>query len=63
MDIAALSTSLSQVNIRSQVGNAILDKTMDTNEVLGQGLIEMIDAASMERSVNPEIGGQFDLRV
>lgn len=63
MDIAGLSMDLANVSTMSKVGTAVLGKTLDTNEALGAGLVEMIDAAAMERSVNPAVGGQFDLRV
>ena len=63
MDIAGVSMALSNVSLQSKVGTAVLDKTMDTNEVLGQGLVQMIDAAAMERSVNPSVGGNFDLSI
>lgn len=63
MDIAALSTALSTSSIQSQVSVAVLGKTMDTNESLGAGLVQMIDSAAMERSVNPHIGSNLDLRI
>lgn len=63
MDITALSMSLTQLNTKSQVGTAVLSKTMDSNEALGEGLVQMMNAASMERSVNPTIGGNFDFRI
>lgn len=63
MDIAGLSMDLANISTMSKVGTAVLDKTMDTNEQLGQGLVAMIDAAAMERSVNPSVGGMFDMRV
>lgn len=63
MDIAGLSMSLANSATLSKVGTAVLDKAMDTNEQMGQGLVAMIDSAAMERSVNPSVGGNFDLRV
>ena len=63
MDIAGVSMALSNVSLQSQIGTAVLDKAMDTNETLGQGLVQMIDAAAMERSVNPSIGSNFDLKL
>lgn len=63
MDIAGLSMDLANISTMSKVSTAVLGKTLDTNEALGAGLVEMIDAAAMERSVNPAVGGQFDLRV
>ncbi len=61
MDIASLSMNLSTIEVQSQVSVAMLDKTMDMGETLGQGLVQMIDAAAMERSVHPEIGGNVDV--
>lgn len=63
MDIAGLSMDLSTISTTSKVGTAVLSKALDTNEALGQGLVEMIDAAAMERSVNPAVGANFDMRV
>lgn len=63
MDIAGLSMDLSTISTSSKVGTAVLSKALDTNEALGQGLVEMIDAAAMERSVNPAVGANIDMRV
>lgn len=63
MNIAGLSMVMSANNVQSQVGTAVLSKAMDTNEALGQGLVQMIDSAAMERSVNPNVGANFDMRV
>ena len=63
MDIAGVSAAMAQGRLQSQVGMAVLDKAMDTNEALGAGLIQMIDSAAMEQSVNPNIGANFDMRV
>lgn len=63
MDIASLSVALSQSSALNQIGTAMLSKTLDTTEILGQGLVEMIDSAAMERSVYPHIGSNFDMIV
>lgn len=63
MDIAGVSTALSNISVSSRVSTAVLAKAMDTNKTLGEGLVEMIDSAAMERSVNPHIGGNFDMSV
>ena len=63
MDIASISMAMSQSAALTKVGTAVLSNAMDTNEALGQGLVEMIDAAAMERSVNPHIGSNFDMLV
>ena len=63
MDIAGLSMSMASTNLQNKVGTAMLGKAMDTNEALGQGLVQMIDSATMERSVTPELGANIDLRL
>lgn len=63
MDIAGLSTALSNIEVQTQVGTAVLSKALDANESLGAGLVRMIDAAAMENSVTPWIGGGFDMMV
>ena len=63
MDIAGVSVALSNVSTQAQVGTAVLSRAMDTNEELGAGLVQMIDAAAMERSVNPDVGANFDMRI
>ena len=62
MDIASLSSTLSQANIQNQVGIAMLSKSLDNNEVQGAAMINMMDR-SMELSVNPNIGSNFDMSV
>ena len=63
MDIASISMALAQTNSLSKVGAAVLDKAMESNEIAGQGIMKMMDAAAMERSVNPAIGSNFDMLV
>ena len=63
MDIAGLSMAMASTNLQKTVGRAMLGKAMDTNEALGQGLVQMIDSAAMERSVTPELGANIDLRL
>ena len=63
MDIAGLSTDMRTLALQNKVGTAVLSKTMDTNEALGEGLVQMIDAAAMERSVNPNVGTNIDIRI
>lgn len=63
MDIASVSMALANIQVQNQVGTAVLDKALETNESLGAGMVQMIDAAAMERSVNPHVGGNFDIRI
>ena len=55
--------ALSTVDLQAQVGTAMLDKTLDLGETLGEGMVEMIDAAAMELSVNPNVGANVDIRI
>ena len=63
MDIAGLSMAMSTNQVQTQVSTAVLSKSMDTLETLRQGMVQMIDAAAMEQSVNPAVGGNFDMRI
>lgn len=63
MDIPALSMSMAQTNVLSDVGTAMLAKSMEQAEVVSASLTEMIDSAAMERSVYPELGGNIDVSV
>ena len=63
MDIPALSMSMAQTNVLSDVGTAMLAKSMEQAEVVSASLTEMIDSAAMERSVYPELAGNIDVSV
>lgn len=63
MDIAKVSMALAQTNSLTKVGVAVLDKAMESSEIAGQGIMKMMDAAAMERSVNPSVGSNFDMLV
>ena len=63
MDIASISMAMAQTKYLSKVGVAVLDKAMESNEIAGQGIMKMMDAAALERSVNPAIGSNFDMLV
>lgn len=63
MDIAGLSMNLAQTNLLSDVGTAVLSKSLDQAKDLGNAMAEMLDAAAMERSVNPNIGANIDVMV
>lgn len=62
MNIPELSTVMANMKIMDQIGIAVLDKAMETSESSGESIINMIDR-SMELSVNPHIGGNFDMSV
>ncbi len=61
--ITQLSPAISQASLKTDLGVLMLAKTMDTSEQVGDNMVEMIDAAAMERSVNPSVGGNIDMSV
>lgn len=63
MDIASLSMNLSAIQAQDSVSVSVLSKSLDTMETLGEGLVEMLDASAMERSVTPNLGGNIDVSV
>lgn len=63
MDIAEVSMALANASVLSQVGTAVLDKSLDASRELGAGMVQILDAAAMELSVNPDVGANFDIRV
>ena len=62
MNIPEMSRALANVNLANQVGIAVLDKAMEHSESAGASLINMMDR-SMELSVNPAVGSNFDMFV
>lgn len=58
MDVASLSTALSNVNLANQVSVQVLSMSLDTLEITGDGMRKM-----MEMSVNPSVGGNIDISV
>ncbi len=67
MDIAAVSSALSAVNsyaptsigsVAQAVSVEMLDQAMTMNEAMNSQLISL-----MEQSVNPNLGGNIDLRI
>lgn len=63
MDITALATGLAQHASNSQIGVAMLAKTLDVQRTEGEQIVNLIDSARMEQSVYPHIGGNFDVSV
>ena len=60
MDIAALSYSMSTSRMASNMGVALLSKVLDTAEVTGDAINQMLETASMQVS---GLGEYLDIRV
>lgn len=58
MDIAMASMLQSHTQIMTNVSTAVLDMNLGTVDQLGESLIQM-----MERSVNPALGQNIDIRL
>lgn len=63
MDIAGLSMNLAQTQLLNNVGTAVLSQSLEQAKDLSANMVEMLDAAAMERSVNPGIGANIDIMV
>lgn len=58
IDIASYSVANASMNLLSQVSVAMLDKTLDMQQQIGDNLTKM-----MEQSVTPSLGGNIDLHI
>ena len=63
MNIAGLSTAMSMADTQSAYGVAMLSKSLDQVSSTGNQIVEMMDSAAMELSVNPHIGANIDISV
>ncbi|MCI8795809.1 MAG: putative motility protein [Dorea sp.] len=65
MDIAALSTAMSMDRLQMNVGYAMMSKVMDTMEMTGEAMEEMLDSAAQiaSGSVIPGLGENIDILV
>lgn len=60
MNIPALSMGLAQTKTLSEVGTAMLAKSLDNLESTGAQMVDMMKS-SMELSVNPAVGANIDV--
>lgn len=58
MDIVAISTAMSMADLQTDIGIAVLSKSMDNMETMGDGMKKIL-----ESSVTPHIGGNVDVTV
>ncbi|MBP5607751.1 MAG: YjfB family protein [Lachnospiraceae bacterium] len=67
MSIGGINTDVALMAVKQgrmgDIGTAMLSKALDQQATEGDGIIKMLDAAVMERSVNPAVGGNFDISV
>lgn len=65
MDIAALSTTLSQMKVQHEAGISVMKMAMEAGKAQVNDMMKMLEASTniMEQSVNPHIGGNVDIRI
>jgi hypothetical protein len=65
MDIAAMSTRISQTNLREQVSIAVLKMAMDGAQLQTEDLEQILEESvnAMELSVQPHLGSNIDLYI
>ncbi|MDK2919032.1 MAG: hypothetical protein PWQ37_1765 [Candidatus Petromonas sp.] len=65
MDIAAMSTMLTQGKIIQQANLSVMKMAMNSAENSGQMIKELADnnVKMMELSVNPHVGSNFDMKL
>lgn len=65
MDIAAMSTTLSQGKIMQQASLSVMKMAMNSAENSGRMIQELANTTTMimEQSVNPHLGGSIDINV
>jgi hypothetical protein len=62
MDIAALSTMSSQMNIASQASILVLKQAMDTSSQQADGLMQLMNVAAASISP-PHLGNNIDISI
>ena len=63
MGLVNMAVNFKQATNMNDISTAILAKAIDTGRDMGQGVVELLDSAAMERSVNPAVGSNFDMSV
>jgi hypothetical protein len=67
MSIGSINTSVALASVKQgtmgDIGTIMLSKALDQQTTEGNGIVKMLDAAAMERSVNPAVGSNFDVSV
>lgn len=63
MDIAAMSTMMSQANVRMEASIAIMDQIKNVAEMQGEQLIEMMQQSNTQTVPHPTLGQTIDISV
>lgn len=65
MDIAALSTELSQMKLAQEASISVMKMAMDISKVQAVDLTQMLEANTkvMEQSITPHVGQNIDIKL
>ena len=65
MDIAAMSTMLSQAKVKQQVGVSTLKIAMDTGQTQMNEMLKMVEQSTvtLEQLATPHVGKGIDIRL
>ena len=65
MDIAAMSMSLNQVQLKEQASISVMKMAMDSAQGQEEALDKLLEASTkaLEQSVQPHIGANIDLHL
>ncbi len=61
MGLVTMAVNFNNAKVFNDVSTAMLAKALDINRDYGQGIVELLDSATMERSVNPSVGSNIDI--
>lgn len=63
MDIAVLSTTLSQANIKQQANLSLMKKAMNNKKVEMDGMLQMMNkSVSREKAMATHLGNRIDIK-
>jgi len=63
MGLVNMAVNFTQAANMNDISTAVLAKVLDTSRGVGQDMVDLLDSAAMERSVNPSVGSNFDMSV
>ena len=65
MDIAALSTALSQMQVQQQASLSVMKMTMDTGTTQANDLLQLMQASAQPstQAVDPNLGRTIDIKL
>ncbi len=65
MDIAVMSTMLSQAKVQQQASISVMKMAMNAGKTQMNDMVQMVEQNTkmMEQSVNPHVGGNVDAKL